>query len=194
MQTIAESAAQMGKLIDHLLGFARLGRAELRKTKVSLDDLVRAARQDLQRDTEGRKVEWVLSRLPEVLGDPVLLRLVLVNLVSNALKYSRTRPVARIEIGAEETATETIIFVRDNGVGFETKYAGKLFGVFQRLHRDADFEGIGIGLASVRRIIQRHGGRVWAEGALDSGATFYLSLPKDEEVKHGEEVKDSGGG
>jgi len=194
LETIAESAAQMGKLIDHLLAFSRLGRAELRKTTVSLDELVRAARRDLQSDSEQRNVEWVIGPLPEVLGDPVLLRLVLVNLLSNALKYTQGRPVARIEIGAPEAPTERIIFMRDNGVGFDMKYAGKLFGVFQRLHSAADFEGTGIGLASVRRIIQRHGGRTWAEGSVDGGATFYLSLPKDKEVENGQEQTNSGSG
>jgi PAS domain S-box-containing protein len=194
LETIAESAAQMSNLIDHLLAFSRLGRAELRKTTVSLDELVRAARRDLQRDAERRKVEWVISPLPEVLGDPVLLRLVLVNLLSNALKYTRGRPVARIEIAAQETPTERILFIRDNGVGFDMKYADKLFGVFQRLHSNADFEGTGIGLASVRRIIQRHGGRTWAEGSVDGGATFYLSLPKDKEVDNGKEQANPGSG
>lgn len=182
LDTIAKSAAQMSKLIDDLLAFSRLGRAEMRKTRVSLVQLVRSVRHDLRSESRGRKVKWVVSPLPELWGDPVLLRQVLVNLLSNSLKYSRTRAEARIELGASETETETVIFVRDNGVGFDMKYADKLFEVFQRLHRAAEFEGTGIGLANVRRIVQRHGGRVWAEGAADRGATFYFALPKLKEV------------
>ncbi len=194
LQTIVESAKQMGGLIDALLAFSRMGRAKLRATKLSLDDLVRAARKDLEGPTEGRKIEWVIQPLPNVQGDPVLLRQAMVNLISNAIKYTRTRPKARIEIGASQTETEMVAFVRDNGVGFDMKYAGKLFGVFQRLHHSAEFEGTGIGLANVRRIIQRHGGRTWAEGSLDGGATFYFSLPKPAEVTDAPEETGPDGG
>jgi light-regulated signal transduction histidine kinase (bacteriophytochrome) len=148
------------------------------RTAVALAELAQTVVREVQREAGERQIEWVMSDLPEVEADPALLRQVLVNLVSNALKYTRTRPHARIEIGARRERTEEIIFVRDNGVGFDMRYAHKLFGVFQRLHRAADFEGTGVGLANVRRIIARHGGRTWAEGEVDKGATFSFSLPR----------------
>jgi len=181
--TISGAAKQMNNLIDSLLAFSRLGRAEIRRTKVPLADLVRAARQDLARDMEGRKIEWLVGPLPEVSGDPVLLRQVMTNLLGNAVKYSRTKARARIEIASEETETEIQCLIRDNGVGFDMNYADRLFGVFQRLHAVDEFEGTGIGLANVKRIIQRHGGRVWAVGKVGRGATFYFSLPKTTEVE-----------
>ncbi|MBU6399076.1 MAG: PAS domain S-box protein [Verrucomicrobia bacterium] len=178
LQTISTSAKRMGKLIDDLLAFARIGRGELNKTPFSLAQLVVAVQHDLRPETQGRAIEWaVASDLPEAFGDPVLLRQVLINLLSNALKYTRPRPAARIELGWTNTPDELVVHVRDNGIGFDMKYADKLFGVFQRLHRADEFEGTGIGLANVRRIVQRHGGRVWAESAIDHGATFYFSLP-----------------
>jgi PAS domain S-box-containing protein len=178
LRTIAEAAKKMGALIDDLLTFSRTARAELHKTSLSLDDLVRTTIREAEREIGERKVEWKIQRLPEVEADPALLRQVMFNLISNALKYTRTRPAARIRISAEESATEHIIHVSDNGVGFDPRYAHKLFGVFQRLHRAADFEGTGVGLANVRRIIARHGGHCWAEGKLDAGATFCFTLPK----------------
>lgn len=178
LETIAGSAHQMGRLIDDLLAFSRTARAELTKTSVPLTALVQGVIRELSRETERRQVEWVIHDLPSVEVDPALLRQVFLNLVGNALKYTRTRPLARIELGAASSAGEEIIFVRDNGVGFDMRYAHKLFGVFQRLHRSSDFEGTGIGLANVRRIIHRHGGRTWAEGDIDKGATFFFSLPK----------------
>jgi two-component system, chemotaxis family, sensor kinase Cph1 len=131
----------------------------------------------LHREMQGRHIDWQLGDLPEVRGDPIMLGQVIINLLSNALKYTRRRAHARIEVGATRSEEETVLFVRDNGVGFDMRYADKLFGVFQRLHSPSEFEGTGIGLANVRRIMNRHGGRAWAEGAVDRGATFYIALP-----------------
>jgi PAS domain S-box-containing protein len=179
LQTIADSARQMGRLIDDLLAFSRTARADLKKITLKFGDLVQSVQRDLRHDCENRQVEWIISELPEVEADPALLRQVMLNLLGNALKYTRTRNSAVIEVGAQVKDDEAIIFVKDNGVGFDPKYSHKLFGVFQRLHRAADFEGTGIGLANVRRIIHRHHGRVWGEGALNAGATFYFSLPRE---------------
>jgi PAS domain S-box-containing protein len=179
IETILESAKRMGNLIDDLLAFSRIGRAETQKTRVSLAQLVKEVLSEVRQDTEGRNIAWKIGALPDFYGDRSMLRLVLVNLISNAIKFTRTRAQAEIEIGcADGDKDSLIVFVRDNGVGFDMKYVPKLFGVFQRLHEPAAFEGTGIGLATVQRIIHRHGGKVWAEGAVDSGATFYFSAPK----------------
>jgi PAS domain S-box-containing protein len=178
IKMMLESAKRMGNLIDDLLAFSRIGRAETQKTLVSLDQLVREALTEVRDDTEGRNIAWKIGALPDFYGDRSMLRLVLVNLISNAIKFTRTRPQAEIEIGcADGNEDDLAIFVRDNGVGFDTRYANKLFGVFQRLHQASEFEGTGIGLATVQRIVHRHGGKVWAEGAVDGGATFYFSAP-----------------
>jgi PAS domain S-box-containing protein len=179
MAMILDSAKRMGTLIDDLLAFSRIGRAETQKTLVSLAQLVKEALTEVRQDTEGRNIAWKIGALPDFYGDRSMLRLVLVNLISNAIKFTRTRPKAEIEIGcANGNSDDLIVFVRDNGVGFDMKYVNKLFGVFQRLHDPNAFEGTGIGLATVQRIIHRHGGKVWAEGVVNGGATFYFSAPK----------------
>ncbi|HEY2329907.1 MAG TPA: ATP-binding protein, partial [Verrucomicrobiae bacterium] len=178
LQTVADSARNLGELIDALLEFSRMGRAEMRLERVSLAGLAEEARHELRRDIEGRDIDWQVGQLPEVQGDPLMLRQVIINLISNALKYTRKRQQAKIEVGATDSENETVLFIRDNGVGFDMKYVDKLFGVFQRLHPVSEFEGVGIGLANVRRIIHRHGGHTWAEGTPDGGAAFYFSIPK----------------
>ncbi len=177
MEAIAASAKRMGTLIDDLLSFSRMGRAEIVKVQTDLSALVREVIDDFSPEADGRKVRWHIGVLPVVRGDRNLLRAVLSNLLSNALKFTRPREIAEIEIGSESAASETVVFVRDNGVGFDPQYGQKLFGTFQRLHRADEFPGTGIGLANVRRIINRHGGRTWATGEPDHGATFYFSLP-----------------
>ena len=179
MTMILESAKRMGDLIDDLLAFSRIGRAETRMTMVSLEQLVKEALSEVQQETDGRNMGWRIGALPNLYGDRSMLRLALVNLVSNAVKFTRKRPQPEIEIGCVDgKEDEIVVFIRDNGVGFEMKYVNKLFGVFQSLNRAEEFEGTGIGLATVQRIIHRHGGRVWAEGLVDRGATFYFSVPK----------------
>jgi PAS domain S-box-containing protein len=174
---ILEAAKRMGQLVDDLLAFSRIGRAETHKTVVSLQQLVQEAVAEMGPEIAERDVAWKIGKLPPTFGDRSMLRLALVNLISNALKFSRTRPRTEIEIDcSEQSDSRVVLFVRDNGVGFDMKYHSKLFGVFQRLHSQEEFEGTGIGLATVRRIVHRHGGAVWAESALDRGATFYLSL------------------
>ena len=177
LATITASGKRMEHLIEDLLAFSRTAKAELRSTNVSLAELVRQARADLSAETEGRKIVWKIAPLPEVYADRSLLRQVVLNLVSNAVKYTRKRAPAEIEIGCAAEPGEMVFSIRDNGVGFDMKYADRLFGVFQRLHKADEFEGTGIGLANVQRIIHRHGGRTWAEGAVDRGATFHFSLP-----------------
>jgi len=178
LQAISASANSLGELIDALLAFSRTGRAEMNRRQVNLATLVEEARHELHSEIEGRDIDWQISSLPVIQGDPFMLRQAIINLLSNALKYTRKCERPRIEIGATESDDETTFFIRDNGVGFDMQYADKLFGVFQRLHAATEFEGTGIGLANVWRVIQRHGGRVWAEGEVNVGAAFFFTLPK----------------
>jgi signal transduction histidine kinase len=182
IRTILESAKRMGKLIDDLLAFSRIGRVETRKTAVDLQQLVKEVVAEIEQETKDRDIAWQIGALPVCYGDRSMLRLVVVNLVSNAVKFTRMRHPAQIEIGAMNgNKGEIEVRVRDNGAGFDMRYVDKLFGVFQRLHLPEEFEGTGIGLATVQRIVHRHGGSVRAEGAIDQGATFYFSLPKAED-------------
>ena len=177
---VANEAVRLSQLIDSLLAFSRLGRAELKEVPVELQSLVETVRRDLATEQNGRNIDWQLGALPSVVGDPTLLRQVFANLVGNALKFTRGRSPALITVGTLVDPAHPrhhTFFVRDNGAGFDPKYSANLFGVFQRLHSAKEFEGTGIGLANVRRIVARHGGQVWAEGAPDQGATFYFTLP-----------------
>ncbi|GEM_PF-1059116 len=184
VDTISRSVRDMGVLIDDLLLFSRTGRAELRIASVDMDEVLREALEPLKLETSEREIEWAIGPLPRVVGDQALLRQVWANLLGNAVKYTRGRAPAYIEVGARHAggADKDIFWVRDNGVGFDMQYAHKLFGVFQRLHDSSEFEGTGIGLANVQRIINRLGGRVWAEGEVDHGATFSFSLPRRKET------------
>jgi PAS domain S-box-containing protein len=183
MTAISEAAKRMGVLIDDLLSFSRMGRDAMEQTSVDLKALVEQTIQELEPETRDRVILWNVGDLPTVTGDPAMLRVVFVNLLANAIKFTRLCEQAQIEIGWQPAAAETVIYVRDNGVGFDMNYADKLFGVFQRLHRTDEFEGTGIGLANVHRIISRHGGRTWAEGQINQGATFYFSIPEAEKGK-----------
>jgi PAS domain S-box-containing protein len=181
LRDISDAATRMNVLIETLLDFSRVGRADLSMTTVDPNEIVSSILTEASRHTAGRRIEWVVTPLPLVQGDAALIRQVFANLVDNALKFTRPRETARIEIGTEftERAGRTF-FVRDNGVGFNMQRAAKLFGVFQRLHPPSKFEGTGIGLANVQRIVLRHGGQVWAASEVEKGATFYFSMPSAE--------------
>jgi len=177
LKIITDSAIRMGKLIEDLLSFSRMGRAEMMKSKINLDILVKEVIRDFEAQAGKRKVVWKTEKLPEVHGDTVMLRQVFINLISNACKFTEKRREAVIEIGSTcGEKGEVCVYVKDNGIGFDMKYVDKLFGTFQRLHGTDEYEGTGIGLANVRRIIHRHGGRVWAEGKVGEGATFFFTL------------------
>ena len=177
LKGVREAAQRMSQLIDDLLAFSRIGRMQVRKAPIDLNALVQDVIAELQPEIKNRKVEWQLEQLPYISGDRALLQQVLTNLLANAVKYTRTRAEAQIQVFAVEQDEEIIVGIEDNGVGYDPAYADKLFGVFQRLHSANEFEGTGVGLANVRRIVQRHGGRTWSESVLNAGATFYFSLP-----------------
>lgn len=186
LRTIGDASKQMGALIDALLAFSRMGRSEIARDVVDLGAIVEDVLRELEPDLAGRRIEWTIGALPVVRGDATMLRIVMTNLISNAVKYTRNRDEAHIAVGADLAGDgagardgELEVWVRDDGIGFDMEHAHKLFGVFQRLHASSDFEGTGIGLATVRRVVQRHGGRTWADGARDRGATFHFTLPRE---------------
>jgi light-regulated signal transduction histidine kinase (bacteriophytochrome) len=173
---IDENTRRMGQLIDDLLSFSRLGRKELETARVDMTDLVRTVAEEVRRGAGDRRLDITIGPLPPARGDRDMLRQAVMNLLDNAAKFTRRRTPGQIEVGHRADGPETVYYVKDNGAGFDQRYAGKLFGVFQRLHRAEEFEGTGVGLAIVHRIVLRHGGRVWAEGQLDAGATFFFTL------------------
>jgi two-component system, sensor histidine kinase and response regulator len=177
LDIIAESAIEMGKLIDAILSFSRLSRGELNLSRINSNDIVKKVIKSFDTEISGRNIEFIQSDLSEIMGDENLINQVWVNLISNAFKYTSKKEKAIIEIGCKPENDMIVFFIKDNGAGFDMTYATKLFGVFQRLHKAKDFEGIGIGLANINRIILRHKGKCWAEGEVDKGATFYFSLP-----------------
>ena len=181
----------MGELIDDLLAFSRLSRHPLSMQPIVPGELVREALDELHAEQEGRRIQITVGHLPPCEGDPRLLKQVLVNLLSNGFKYTRTQEIARIEVGAMTPAgsNSAVYYVRDNGVGFDMRYADKLFGVFQRLHGAQEYPGTGVGLAIVQRIVQRHGGQVWADAAVNQGATFYFVLTPGLPHPRGEELE-----
>jgi light-regulated signal transduction histidine kinase (bacteriophytochrome) len=183
LKNIKESARLAGKLVDDLLSFSQMGRAALRPTTVDMRDLVEACLDKMTLELKDRDIEFEIGELPPVQADPTFLHLALYNLLSNAVKFTAQREHALVRIWAEDGPEETIFHVADNGAGFNMEYVHKLFGVFQRLHRMEDFQGTGIGLANVRRIVERHRGRVWAESVPGEGATFSFSIPKDLETQ-----------
>jgi signal transduction histidine kinase len=181
LRQVADAAARLGRLMDDLLAFSRMARKPLTLRRVALGPLVGEIAERLRQDAAGRNIEWRIVSLPEVLGDPGILEIVWQNLLQNAVKYTRHQPKALIEVDCQTNEQEWVFSVRDNGAGFDMRYADRLFGIFQRLHHDDEFEGNGIGLANARRIVQRHGGRIWAEGEVNHGATFRFTLPRPAE-------------
>jgi light-regulated signal transduction histidine kinase (bacteriophytochrome) len=176
LHRIEDGTRRMGLLVDELLNLARIGRHALKLEPTPLNPIIDEVLSVLQPEVNGRAVEWRIAELPSAMCDPILIKQVFQNLIANALKFTRPREWAVIEIGHRQENGQIPFFIRDNGVGFSMKYKDKLFGVFQRLHRAEDFEGTGIGLATVKRIVHKHGGRVWANSELDRGATFYFTL------------------
>jgi light-regulated signal transduction histidine kinase (bacteriophytochrome) len=174
---IRNNAQKMGLLIDDLLGFSRLGRQALSSSLFNMEDLIKQVWTECRVVAAGRDIELKIDNLPRAFGDEGLMKQVLMNLLSNAIKFTQSRKEAIIDVGGCGKERETVFFVRDNGVGFDMHYSDKLFGVFQRLHSDEEYEGTGVGLAIVQRIIHMHGGRIWADSKIGEGATFYFSLP-----------------
>lgn len=179
LQIIKESSHKMMRLIDDLLSFSRLGRQQMTEADIDMEALAKEVFNELLTQASGRRVSFKIGECPAVRGDTAMMRQVLINLFANAIKFTRNKLDASIEFGYLPDLNKGAYYVKDNGVGFDMRYAGKLFGVFQRLHSVTEFEGTGVGLALVCRIITRHGGKVWAQGAVDSGAAFFFSLPKD---------------
>ncbi len=177
LDVIREGTQKMGQLISDLLAFSRLGKQEMRSSEVDMNDLAIVVFEELKLAGPERAISFQVKPLPAARGDHKMIRQVFVNLLSNAIKFTRPRETAAIEVGAMTEDTENVYYVKDNGAGFDMQYAGKLFNIFQRLHSREQFEGTGVGLAIVHRIVQRHGGRVWADGKVDEGATFYFTLP-----------------
>jgi light-regulated signal transduction histidine kinase (bacteriophytochrome) len=184
VQTIMDSAQFAGMLVDNLLNFSRIARTSMTRLQVDMNELVREVQREVSSEARGRSVNWQIQPLPMVIADPVLMRLAVRNLLSNALKYTRNREQATVQVTSTANDGQHVFCVRDNGIGFDMRYVNKLFGVFQRLHRMEDFEGTGIGLANVRRIVDRHGGRTWAEGEPGKGAAFYFALPTAQPVEN----------
>jgi light-regulated signal transduction histidine kinase (bacteriophytochrome) len=178
LRNIKDAARMAGKLVDDLLSFSQMGRASLRPTTVDMNDLVAACVDKLALETRGRDIEWDIAPLPVAHVDPAFLHLAMFNLLSNAVKFTGRMNPAVIRVSAEDHPAETVFHIADNGAGFNMDYVHKLFGVFQRLHRMEDFQGTGIGLANVRRIVERHNGRVWANSVQGEGATFSFAIPK----------------
>lgn len=193
LQRIQEGTRRMGMLVDDLLNLARLGRRELSLQVSGLKSVVDEVIAELAYECEGRQIDWKIGALPFTECDPGLMKQVFQNLISNALKFTRPRSPAVIEVGQQNENGDSVLFVRDNGVGFNMKYADKLFGVFQRLHRAEDFEGTGVGLATVQRIVQKHGGRIWVEAELDKGATLYFTLGASESAEFKSKAATAGG-
>jgi len=182
LDSVCKSAERMGELIDDMLQFSRLGRDEMKMAEVDMGGLLHSVLDELQPLCNGRRIEWAMGAMPAARGDAAMIRQVLTNLLTNAIKFTQQRETARIEVGGSASGGECVYAVRDNGVGFDMQYAGKLFGVFERLHGKNEFEGTGIGLAIVKRVVTRHGGRVWAESRLNEGTTIHFSLPLAEGV------------
>lgn len=179
LNIVRENTAKMGHLIDDILLLSRASRQEMVLNEIDIAALAKSVYNEFQTDTNDRNIEFSVGNLPNVYGDRSMLGQVFQNLIGNAIKFTRNRETAIIEVGGKEKGKEIVYYVRDNGAGFDMKYINKLFGLFQRLHSPEEFEGTGVGLSIVQRVIRRHGGRVWGEGSVDGGATIYFTIPKD---------------